>query len=66
MVVADQEHRAGPLPQLADAPGRPPPYRALDLIIGPLYWRLAVVRTGTPKGYLDRLAGDVAAALGAR
>ena len=36
---------------------------ALDLAIGPLYWRLAVVRTKLPKGYLDDLADRVAAAL---
>lgn len=36
---------------------------ALDLAIGPLYWRLAVVRTKLPKGYLDHLADRIAAAL---
>ena len=36
---------------------------ALDLAIGPLYWRLAVVRTKLPKGYLNQLADRVAAAL---
>ena len=36
---------------------------ALDLAIGPLYWRLAVVRTKLPKGYLDTLADRVTAAL---
>jgi AcrR family transcriptional regulator len=36
---------------------------ALDLAIGPLYWRLAVVRTKLPKGYLDHLADRVTAAL---
>lgn len=36
---------------------------ALDLITGPLYWRLAVIRTPLPKGHLDRLAAATAAAL---
>jgi AcrR family transcriptional regulator len=36
---------------------------ALDLAIGPLYWRLAVVRTKLPKGYLNELADRIAAAL---
>jgi AcrR family transcriptional regulator len=36
---------------------------ALDLAIGPLYWRLAVVRSKLPKGYLDDLADRVATAL---
>jgi AcrR family transcriptional regulator len=36
---------------------------ALDLAIGPLYWRLAVVRTPLPKGYLDDLAARITAAL---
>lgn len=51
--------------QRGELDARTDPDRALDLIIGPLYWRLAVVRTATPKNYLDRLAGEVAAALGA-
>ncbi|MEU6083340.1 TetR/AcrR family transcriptional regulator [Streptomyces sp. NPDC047108] len=36
---------------------------ALDVVIGPLYWRLAVVRTPLPRTYLDRLARTAAAAL---
>ncbi len=36
---------------------------ALDLAVGPLYWRLAVVRGTLPKGYLDELADRAAAAL---
>jgi AcrR family transcriptional regulator len=36
---------------------------ALDLAIGPLYWRLAVVRSKLPKRYLDDLADRVTAAL---
>ncbi|MFF3763755.1 TetR/AcrR family transcriptional regulator [Streptomyces sp. NPDC001922] len=36
---------------------------ALDVVIGPLYWRLAVVRSPLPDGYLDHLARTTAAAL---
>ncbi|WP_432093969.1 TetR/AcrR family transcriptional regulator [Streptomyces sp. bgisy100] len=36
---------------------------ALDVVIGPLYWRLAVVRGPLPDGYLDHLARTSAAAL---
>ncbi|MGW7550118.1 TetR/AcrR family transcriptional regulator [Streptomyces rimosus] len=36
---------------------------ALDLMTGPLYWRLLVVRDDLPKGYLDELALAVASAL---
>ncbi|KOT97789.1 TetR family transcriptional regulator [Streptomyces sp. NRRL F-5755] len=36
---------------------------ALDLMTGPLYWRLLVVRDELPKGYLDELALAVASAL---
>ncbi|UQA95135.1 TetR/AcrR family transcriptional regulator [Streptomyces halobius] len=57
-VVAKAVER-GELPQDADA--RP----ALDLMAGPLYWRLLVVRDELPAGYLDALAGSVVAALGA-
>lgn len=38
---------------------------ALDLIAGPLYWRLAVLRTPLSPRYLDRLAAATAAALAA-
>lgn len=37
--------------------------RALDLAIGPLYWRQVVVRDGVPAGYLDDLARSVVAGL---
>ncbi|MFB9437462.1 TetR/AcrR family transcriptional regulator [Streptomyces showdoensis] len=47
----------GELPEGAD------PDRALDLVVGPLYWRLVVVRTETPQGYLDDLARSAVAAL---
>ena len=39
------------------------PETAVDLIVGPLYWRLAVARTPLPKGYLSRLAAAAEAAL---
>src|SRR5271166_2800551 len=35
----------------------------LDLLAGPLYWRLIVVQDGPEGDYLDRLAGKVAAAM---
>ncbi|MFI9003535.1 TetR/AcrR family transcriptional regulator [Streptomyces sp. NPDC053541] len=47
----------GELPAGAD------PDRALDLVLGPLYWRLVVVRTEPPQGYLDDLARSAVAAL---
>lgn len=47
----------GELPEGSD------PDRALDLVLGPLYWRLVVVRTELPKGYLDDLARSAVAAL---
>ncbi|KUJ68006.1 TetR family transcriptional regulator [Streptomyces albus subsp. albus] len=37
----------------------------LDLASGPLYWRLVMVRTPLPDGYLDGLAAATTAALGA-
>ena len=36
---------------------------ALDLMSGPLYWRLVMVRSPAPPGYLDRLAAATTAAL---
>jgi AcrR family transcriptional regulator len=38
---------------------------AVDLLAGPLYWRLAVFRAPLPAAELDRLARATAAALGA-
>ncbi|MBY8883652.1 TetR/AcrR family transcriptional regulator C-terminal ligand-binding domain-containing protein [Streptomyces sp. PTM05] len=35
---------------------------ALDLLAGPLYWRLAVIRTPTAPDYLDRLTDKLLAA----
>jgi AcrR family transcriptional regulator len=48
-----------------ELPADTDPDLALDLIAGPLYWRLAVVRTPIGKEYLDQLAGSIATALGA-
>ncbi|MEV8566558.1 TetR/AcrR family transcriptional regulator [Streptomyces sp. NPDC051322] len=47
----------GELPEGTD------PERTLELIVGPLYWRLVVVRDGLPKGYLDGLAAAAVAGL---
>jgi AcrR family transcriptional regulator len=61
-VVRDAVAR-GELPAGAD------PERALDLVVGPLYWRLVVVRTEPPAGpaaYLDDLAASAVAALTVR
>ncbi|MBD0747682.1 TetR family transcriptional regulator [Streptomyces sp. CBMA152] len=58
-VVVREAVERGELPEGAD------PDRALDLIVGPLYWRLVVVRGDLPKGYLDDLAKSAVAALGA-
>ncbi|MEU9978894.1 TetR-like C-terminal domain-containing protein [Streptomyces sp. NPDC051014] len=38
---------------------------ALDLLAGPLYWRLAVVQTSTAQDYLNRLTDKLIAALAA-
>ncbi|MFE4357974.1 TetR-like C-terminal domain-containing protein [Kitasatospora sp. NPDC056800] len=38
---------------------------ALDLLAGPLYWRLAVVHTTTAPDYLDRLTDKLLAAIAA-
>ncbi|MFF4924461.1 TetR-like C-terminal domain-containing protein [Kitasatospora sp. NPDC001261] len=38
---------------------------ALDLLAGPLYWRLAVVHTATAPDYLDRLTDKLLAAIAA-
>ncbi|MFF5635145.1 TetR/AcrR family transcriptional regulator [Streptomyces sp. NPDC012825] len=46
-----------------ELPGDADPDRALDLVAGPLYWRLVVVRTPPPPGYVDDLARAAVAAL---
>ena len=42
------------------------PDAAIDLIVGPLYWRLAVARTPISAGYVSQLASLIAAGLGAK
>jgi AcrR family transcriptional regulator len=56
-VVIHNAVQRGELP--ADTDGE----LALDLITGPLYWRLAVIRDPLPKGHLDALAAATTAAL---
>jgi AcrR family transcriptional regulator len=40
------------------------PEAAVDLIVGPLYWRLAVARSPLAEGYIARLASAIETALG--
>lgn len=42
---------------------RADPDLAMDLVFGPLYWRLAIARSPLPKGYVKRLAETTAQAL---
>lgn len=49
----------GELPPSAD------PDAAVEMIVGPLYWRLAIARAPLESDYLTKLAGAVAVALGA-
>ncbi|RIV39663.1 TetR/AcrR family transcriptional regulator [Micromonospora radicis] len=51
--------RRGELPASTD------PGVAADLIVGPLYWRLAIARTPLTDSYLENLVESVALALGA-
>ncbi|MEE6311679.1 TetR/AcrR family transcriptional regulator [Plantactinospora veratri] len=60
ILLLDRAVGRGELPAEAD------PDVAVDLIIGPLYWRLAVARTPFPEDYLPRMAAAIAAGLGAR
>ncbi|OJF12568.1 TetR/AcrR family transcriptional regulator [Couchioplanes caeruleus] len=55
--IVGQAVERGELPTGAD------PELAVDLMVGPLYWRLAVSRTPIGDDYLERLAGAVIAAL---
>ncbi|MEH0823503.1 MULTISPECIES: TetR/AcrR family transcriptional regulator [unclassified Micromonospora] len=48
-----------------ELPAGTDPDAAVDLIVGPLYWRLAIARTPLPDTYLDTLVEAVAAGLGA-
>ncbi|MFV2009070.1 MULTISPECIES: TetR/AcrR family transcriptional regulator [unclassified Micromonospora] len=49
--------------QRGELPADTDPDFVVDLMVGPLYWRLAVARTPLPRGYVARLAASVAAAL---
>ncbi|MBM0259856.1 TetR/AcrR family transcriptional regulator [Micromonospora sp. 4G55] len=48
-----------------ELPAGTDPDAAVDLIVGPIYWRLAIARTPLTDTYLDTLAEAVAAGLGA-
>lgn len=55
--LVSQAVRRGELPEGTD------PELAVDLMLGPLYWRLAVARTPLPDGYLEKLQAAVIGAL---
>jgi AcrR family transcriptional regulator len=55
--LIDRAIHRGELPAGAD------PDAAVDLIVGPLYWRLAVARTPLPDSYVSHLAVSIASAL---
>ena len=42
------------------------PDLAMDLVLGPLYWRLAIARSPMPPDYVQRLAAATAKVLAAR
>ncbi|MCG5467265.1 TetR/AcrR family transcriptional regulator [Micromonospora sp. LAH09] len=51
--------------QRGELPSDTDPDAAIDLIVGPLYWRLAIARLPLTDTYLDNLVESVAAGLGA-
>ncbi|WP_229398586.1 TetR/AcrR family transcriptional regulator [Micromonospora okii] len=51
--------------QRGELPADTDPEAAVDLIVGPLYWRLAITRAVPTGAYLDALVESVAAGLGA-
>lgn len=55
--IVGQAVARGELPEGTD------PEMAVDLMLGPLYWRLAVLRTPIDDDYLEKLAASVTAAL---
>lgn len=59
ILLIDRAVGRGELPAGTD------PDVAVDLIVGPIYWRLAVARTSLPEDYLPRMAAAIAAGLGA-
>ncbi|MBE1488662.1 TetR/AcrR family transcriptional regulator [Plantactinospora soyae] len=60
ILLLDRAVDRGELPAGTD------PDAAVDLIVGPLYWRFAVARTPLPEDYLPRMAAAIAAGLGVR
>jgi AcrR family transcriptional regulator len=67
MLLDPQRGVAAAIVRAAAARGELPPetdpHFLLDVTLGPLYWRLAVVRNPLPAGYLDAIARAAAAAL---
>ncbi|MFC3501686.1 TetR/AcrR family transcriptional regulator [Micromonospora krabiensis] len=67
---ARQQDIGGRLIRLAVERGELPPDSdpdaAIDLIVGPLYWRLAIARLPLTDSYLDALVESVVAGLGAQ
>jgi AcrR family transcriptional regulator len=57
--LVDRAVKRGELPEGID------PASAVDLIVGPIYWRLAIARTPTPNPTLTTMAAAIAAALAA-
>jgi AcrR family transcriptional regulator len=55
--IVGQAVERGELPKGTD------PELAVDMMLGPLYWRLAVLRTPIDDDYLEKLAATVTAAL---
>ncbi|SCF26153.1 TetR/AcrR family transcriptional regulator [Micromonospora chokoriensis] len=51
--------------QRGELPADTDPDAAIDLIVGPLYWRLAIARLPITDTYLDNLVESVAVGLGA-
>ncbi|RGC67464.1 Transcriptional regulator, TetR family [Micromonospora sp. MW-13] len=51
--------------QRGELPAGTDPGAAVDLVVGPLYWRLAIARSTPTQAYLDVLVEAVAAGLGA-
>ncbi|PZG16830.1 TetR family transcriptional regulator [Micromonospora craterilacus] len=50
--------------QRGELPAATDPEAAVDLIVGPLYWRLAIARTPVTDSYLETLVESVALGLG--
>lgn len=50
--------------QRGELPADTDPDAAIDLIVGPLYWRLAIARLPLTDSYLERLVESVVAGLG--